>query len=78
MISIAYQTEFTNSKRLLSIYANAGYNACVRVTNTDTWHAVKEVYDVGIEDGLVLYADLVRHYAKCEDCEKPCSINTRH
>lgn len=78
MISIAYQTEFTNSKRLVSIYANAGYNARICVTNTDTWDVVKDVYDVGIGEGLALYADLVRLYAKCEDCEKPCPINTNH
>lgn len=78
MISIAYQTEFTNSKMLLSIYANTGYNACVRVTNTDTWDVVKEVDDVAIEDGLALYADLVKIYAKLEDCEKPCFTNMRH
>lgn len=77
MISIAYQTEFTGCKRLLSIFANVGYNACVRVTNTVTYDVLKEVCDVGIEDGLALYADLVGLYAKCEDCEKPCFTNTR-
>lgn len=76
MIFIAYQTEFTNAKRLVSIYGSEGYMSCVRVMDTGTLDVVKEVNDVGIEVGLALYADLIREYAICEDCEKSCSINT--
>lgn len=72
MISIAYQTELTNCKRLLSIYAYAGGTACVRLINTSTYEVVKEVTDVGAEDALELYEKLVNLYVKRENCEKPC------
>lgn len=72
MIAIAYQTEFTNCKRLLSIYASAGGTACVRVRHTGTYEVLKEVYDVGTEDALELYEKLVTLYAKCENCKLPC------
>lgn len=73
MISIAYQTEFTNCKRLLSIYANVGDTACVRVSHTGTYHDVlKEVSGIGTEDALELYEKLFDLYAKCENCRKPC------
>lgn len=75
MISIAYQTEFTGCKRLLSIYANVGGTACVRVRNTGTYEIVKEVSDVGIEDALQLYEKLFNLYAKYENCENPCCIH---
>lgn len=74
MISIAYQTEFTDCKRVLSIYANVGGTACVRVSNMDTWEVVKEVSGVGTEDALQLYEKLHELYVKCENCEKPCCI----
>ena len=70
MISIAYQTEFTVCKRLLSIYA--GGTACVRVSSTDTYEVVKEVTGVGVEDGMELYEKLLNLYAKCENSIKPC------
>lgn len=74
MIAIAYQTEFTVVKRLLSIYANDGGTACVRVRRTDTYEVVKEVSGVGIEDALELYEKLFNLYAKCENCRRPCCI----
>lgn len=67
MISIAYQTEFTNCKRLISIYAIVGGIACVRVRHTGTYDVLKEVYSVGIEDALELYEKLLTQYAKCEN-----------
>lgn len=72
MIAIAYQTEFTVCKRLLSIYANAGGTACVRVRCTDTYEVVKEVSGVGIEEAMELYEKLFNLYAKCENCKMPC------
>lgn len=72
MISIVYQTEFTVCKRLLSIYANAGGAACVRVRRTDTYEVVKEVTGVDTEDAMELYEKLLNLYAKCENCEMPC------
>ena len=72
MIYIANQTEFTNCKRLLSIYANIGGTACVRVRRTDTYEVVKEVTDVYTEDAIVLYEKLLNMYAKCEKTMKPC------
>lgn len=68
MISIVYQTEFTVCKRLLSIYANAGGPACVRVRRADTYEIVKEVTDVGIEEAMELYEKLLYLYTKCENC----------
>lgn len=68
MISIAYQAEFTNCKRLLSIYANAGGTACVRVRYTGMYDVLKEVSGVGTEDALKLF----NLYAKCENCKMPC------
>ena len=72
MISIAYQTEFTNCKRLLSIYATVGGIACVRVRHNGTYDVIKEVSGVGIEDGLELYEKLFNLYAKCENYRLPC------
>lgn len=72
MISIAYQTEFTNCKRLLSIYANVGGTACVRVRHTGTYDVLKEVSGVGTEDALELYDKLFNLYAKCDNCRMPC------
>lgn len=72
MISIAYQTEFTNCKRLLSIYASDGGTACIRVTRTDTYEVVKEVPDVGTEDAMEWYEKLFNLYAKCENSNMPC------
>lgn len=43
MISIAYQTEFTNCKRLVSIYAGYGGTACVRVRRTNTYEVCQGV-----------------------------------
>ena len=72
MVAIAYQTEFTNCKRLLSIYASVGGTACVRVRHTGTYGVLKEVSGVGTEDALELYEKLFTLYAKCENCEYPC------
>lgn len=72
MIAIAYQTEFTNCKRLLSIYASVGGTACVRVRYTGTYEVIKEVSGVGTEDALELYDKLFTLYAKCENCRHPC------
>lgn len=72
MISIVYQTEFTVCKRLLSIYANAGGTACVRVRRTYTYDVVKEVTGVGTEEAIELYDKLFNLYAKCENCKMPC------
>lgn len=72
MISIAHHTEFTNCKRLLSIYANIGGIACVRVRRTDTYEVVKEVTGVGTEDAVVLYEKLLHMYAKCDKSVMPC------
>lgn len=72
MISIAYQTEFANCKRLLSIYGNVGGTACVRLRNMSTCEVVKEVSDIDTDDALVLYENLLNQYVKCENCEKPC------
>lgn len=72
MISIAYQTEFTVCNRLLSIYANAGGTACVRVRRTDTYEVLKEVSDVGTEEAMELYEKLFNLYAECENCKMPC------
>lgn len=72
MISIVYQTEFTNCKRLLSIYASVGGTACVRVRRTDTYDVLKEVPDASTEDALELYEKLFTLYAKCENCKLPC------
>ena len=72
MVSIVYQTEFTNCKRLLSIYATVGGTACVRVSNTGTYDVLKEVSGVGNEDALKLYEKLFNLYAKCENCKMPC------
>lgn len=69
MVFITYQTEFTGCKRLLSIYANDGGTACVRVRRTDTYEVVEEVTDVGIEEALELYEKLVERYTKCENCK---------
>ena len=74
MISIAYQTEFTNCKRLLSIYATVGGIACVRVMHTGTYDVLKEVSGVGTEDALELYEKLFELYAKCEYCSRPFYI----
>ena len=75
MVFISYQTEFTNCKRLLSIYASAGGTACVRVTHTGAnYDVLKEVSDIATEDALELYEKLFDLYAKCENCEKPCCI----
>lgn len=68
MISIAYQTEFTGCKRLLSVYANVGGTACVRVRNTATYEVVKEVSDIGTEDAMELYMKLFDMYVTCENC----------
>lgn len=68
MISIAYQTEFTCRKRLLSIYANVGGTACVRVRNTDNYEVVKEVSDIGTEDAMELYIKLSILYGAYENC----------
>lgn len=72
MISIAYQTEFTACKRLLSIYTNVGSTACVCVRDTGTYEVVKEVSGVGTEDALELYRKLFNLYAKCENCKSCC------
>lgn len=72
MIAIAYQTEFTDCKRLLSIYATEGGTACVRVRCTGTYEVVKEVTDVGTEDAMELYEKLLNLYAKREKSEMPC------
>lgn len=72
MISIDYQTEFTNCKRVLCIYAYVGGPACVCVRNTDTMDVVIEVSDVDTEDALELYEKLFTLYAKCENCRRPC------
>jgi hypothetical protein len=72
MISIAYQTEFANCKRLLSIYATAGGIACIRVRHNGSYDILKEVSGVGIEDALELYEKLFNLYAKCENCRRPC------
>lgn len=72
MISIAYQTEFTLCKRLLSIYANAGGTACLRVSRTDTYEVVKEVTGVDTEYALELYEKFINMYAECENCKMPC------
>nr|DAF93358.1 MAG TPA: hypothetical protein [Podoviridae sp. ctnuR9] len=69
MIYIAHQSEFTGFERLLSIYANVGGTACVRVRRTGTYEVVKEVTDVGTEDALELYEKLFTLYAKCENCK---------
>lgn len=74
MISIAYQTEFTVCNRLLSIYANAGGTACVRVRRMDTYEVLKEVSGVGTEEALELYEKLLNLYAKCENCKMTCCI----
>ena len=68
MISIAYQIEFTGCKRLLSIYANVGGTACVRVRNTDNYEVVKEIFDIGTEDAMELYMKLSDLYVTCENC----------
>ena len=65
MIAIAYQTEFTGCKRLLSIYATEGGTACIRVRRTDTYEVVKEVTDVDTEDAMEMYEKLFNLYAKC-------------
>lgn len=72
MVSIAYQTEFTKCKRLLSIYATVGGEACVRVRHTGTYDILKEVSGVGTECALELYEKLFNLYAKCENCRRPC------
>ena len=72
MIAIAYQTELTGCKRLLSIYANVGGTACVRVRNTHTYEVCKEVSGIGTEDARELYEKLFTLYAKCENCKSPC------
>lgn len=72
MISIAYQTEFTNCKRLLSIYGNVGGTACVRLRNMSTCEVVKEVSGIATDDALELYEKLLNLHVKCENCEKPC------
>ena len=72
MICIAYQTEFTNCERLLSIYANVGGTACVRVTHTGTCDVIKELSGVGIEDAQELYVKLLNLYAKCENGKMSC------
>ena len=69
MIPIAYQTEFTACKRLLSIYASAGGTACVRVRRTDTYEVVKEALGICTEEAMELYEKLLNRYAKCENCE---------
>lgn len=68
MVSIAYQTEFTNFKRLLSIYATVGGTACVRIRHTGTYDVLKEVSGVATEDAMELYEKLYNLYAKCENC----------
>ena len=72
MISIAYQTEFTLCRRLLSLYAYAGGTGCVRVRHTGTYDVLKEVSGVGTEDALKLYEKLFNLYFKCENCKMPC------
>lgn len=72
MISIVYQTEFTSCKRLLSIYANVGGTACVRVRVPDTYEVVKEVTDVDTEGAMELYEKLFNLYDKCENCKMSC------
>lgn len=72
MISIAYQTEFTNCKRLLSIYGNVGGTACVRLRNMSACEDVKEVSGIGTDDAMELYEKVLNLYVKCENCEKPC------
>lgn len=67
MISIAYQTEFTNCKRILSIFGNVGGTARITVRDTATMDVVKEVSDIGSEDGLELYEKLLELYIKCEN-----------
>lgn len=71
MIALAYQTEFTNCKRLLSIYASVGGTACVRVRHTGSYDVLKEVSGVGTEDALELYEKLFNLYAICENCRRP-------
>lgn len=72
MIAIAYQTEFTGCKRLLSIYASVDGIACVRVRRTDTYEVVKEVTGVSTEDALELYEKLFNMCANFENCKMPC------
>lgn len=72
MISISYHTEFTNCKRLLSIYATVGDTACVRLRRTNTYDVLKEVSGVGTEYALKLYEKLSNLYTKCENCKMPC------
>lgn len=67
MIAIVYNAEFTNCKRLLSIYATAGGTACVRVRHTGSDVVLKEVSGVGTEDALELYEKLFNLYAICEN-----------
>lgn len=74
MIVIAYQTEFTVCKRLLSIYANAGGIACVRVRRTDTYEVVKEVTGVCAEEAMELYEKLFNLCAKYEKGKGSCCI----
>lgn len=44
MISIAYQTEFTNCKRLPSIYASDGGTACIRVRRAGTYEKLLNLH----------------------------------
>ena len=71
-IKIACRTEFTNCKRLLSIYAGAGGPACVRVRHTGTYDVLKEASGVGTEYARELYEKLHTMYARCENCKLPC------
>lgn len=61
----------SGSIKLLTIYANVGGTACVRVRHTGTYDVLKEVSGIGTEDALEL-SDM---YAKCENCRKPCFIH---
>lgn len=73
MISIAYQTEFTGCKMVLSIFGNIGGTARITVRDTVTMDVVQEVDDIGTEYALQLYNKLFDMCAnKCENCKMPC------
>lgn len=72
MIAIVYQTEFTECKRLLSIYAHAGGTACVRVRHTDTYEVVQELTDADTDDAMELYEKWFNLYAKLENSKMLC------
>lgn len=72
MISLAYQTEFTNCKRIFSVFGNVDGTARITVRDTATMDVVKEVYDIDTEDALELYEKLLEMYTKCENCMSQC------